>query len=275
MWSSVVPALIDVWDVRTFDPGLLKILNKHAVQIRGYFDTEHTIFLSHDSSDEPDRPIMRPDNPYHDVYDAVLGAVDEVIASRTIRAFHYTRMTDDEVADLHQSGIHLSTPDTLRRRLDALVASGALSRNIANRLYNASPFHNEQRDLRSGKFWMVSHPVAVDDGKVAPLLERWGGEVVFFRISDTTLSAALARLGKARIVEIAVPLSATRHSYVASEAVIATFGRSCGAIPEKSAFDLYVKAPLPAAAVLTVHTEGEATFGAMGQTYPAGYVDVE
>jgi hypothetical protein len=32
--------------------------------------------------------------------------------------------------------------------------------------------------------------------------------------------------------------------------------------------------PLPATAVLAVHTEGDPSFGGMGRSYPAGYVDV-
>lgn len=270
-----MPGVIDVWDARTFDLGLLEVLEEQAEEIVGYFDTDHAIFLSYDNVDGPDRPIMRPDNPHAAAYYALLDRVGDLMASRTIRAFHYTRLTDDEVAELRRSGIHLSTPTTLRRRLDALVVSGALPAEIGDRLYDASPFHSEQRDARSEKFWMASHPIAVDDNGVAPLMARWGGEVASFWVSDAALSAPLTRLGKARIAEIAVPLEATRHSHAASKAVVATFGRARGAIPEKSDFDLYLKAPLPATAVFALHTEGDAAFTAMGRTYPAGFIDVD
>lgn len=273
--DSVISVVIDVWDRGTFNADLLEVLEGHAELIRAYFDTEHSIFLSYDLGRDPDRPMLRPENPHAGAYYALLDAVGELLASCNIRAFHYTRLTDDEVADLRRSGIHLSTPETLRRRLDALVASGGLPVDIANRFYDASPFHSDQRDARSGKFWMVSHPITIDDGGVKPLMERWGGEVVAFWVSDAALSAPLTKLGKARIIEIAVPLDATRHALVASEAVVATFGRSLGAIPDKSAFDLYVQTPLPASAVLAVHTEDEATFAAMGRTYPAGFIDVD
>jgi hypothetical protein len=59
-----------------------------------------------------------------------------------------------------------------------------------------------------------------------------------------------------------------------TRAVIATFARSQGGIPDKLAFDLRVTSPLPPAAVLTVHTEGEKAFEGMGRCYPAGFVDV-
>lgn len=270
-----MPPVIDVWDVRTFDPDLLEGLEEHAELIRTHFETEHANFLSYVDGRGPDCPTLRPENPHAAAYYGLLDAVGKLMASRTIRAYHYTRLTDDEVFDLLRSGIHLSTPASLRRRLDALVASGGLPADIANRLYAASPFHSEQQKARSGKFWMVSHPIAIDDSGVAPLMERWGGEVASFWASDAALTAPLTRLGQARIIEIATTLDATRHSHAASKAVVATFGRSLGAIPDKSAFDLYVKAPLPAAAVLAVHTENHAAFEAMGRTYPVGFVDVD
>lgn len=270
-----MPGVIDVWDARTFDLGLLEVLEERAEEIVGYFDTDHAIFLSHDNVDGPGRPITRPDNPYAAEYYALLDTVGDLMALRTMRAFHYTRLIDDEVAELRRSGIHLSTPTTLRRRLDALVVSGALPAEIADQLYDASPFHSQQRAARSEKFWMVSHPIAVDDNGVAPLMAHWGGEVASFWVSDAALSAPLTRLGKARIVEIAVPLAATRHTHAASKAVVATFGRTRGTIPEKSVFDLYLKTPLPATAVLALHTEGEAAFTAMARSYPAGFVDVD
>lgn len=270
-----MPAIIDVWDVRTFDPDLLEALEENAELIRAYFDTENAIFLSYDHARGSNRAMLRPENPHAGPYYALLEAVGKLMASRTIRAFHYTRLTDDEVARLRQSGIHLSTPETLRLRLDALVASGELRTDLADQLYDASPFHSDQRKARADKFWMTSHPVQVDNRGVAPLMERWGGEVASFWVSDAALSLPLQTLGKARIIEIATPINVTRHAHAASKAVIATFGRSRGAIPEKSAFDLYVNAPLAATALLVIHTTPEPAFAMMGESYPPGYIDVD
>lgn len=93
-------------------------------------------------------------------------------------------------------------------------------------------------------------------------------------IRDAAVSKSLEMLGAPRVIEAAVPLTATKHAYSAGKAVIATFARSRGAIPEKSAFDLYVRQALPATAVMAVHTAGAASFNALGHSYPKGYVDV-
>ena len=71
------------------------------------------------------------------------------------------------------AGIHLSTLQTLRRRLDAQVAAKTFSASGAAALYAASPFH-EQEEIRSGRFWMTSNPAATDDHGVRLLLGNWG-----------------------------------------------------------------------------------------------------
>lgn len=275
-WGSLsVSAIIDVWNTHTFDPDLLEFLEPNARLVRAYFDTDKDIFISYDLARGHPRPTIRPQNPHASGFYGLLEDAGQLMTQRTIRAFHYTRLTDDEVADLSVSGVHLSTPEALLRRFNALVTSSCLLNTIAESLYAQSPFYSDQRDARTGKFWMTSHPVVPGDSGVAPLMKHWGGEVASMWVSDPKLLAPLQEIGSARIVEVAVPLAATLHGYSAAKAVVATFGRSLGSIPEKGAFDLYANQALPPSAVLAVHTEGDPAFAAMGRTYPAGFVDVD
>jgi hypothetical protein len=94
-------------------------------------------------------------------------------------------------------------------------------------------------------------------------------------LKDEALLAPLARIGQPRILDVAVPMTSTRHSDWAGEAVVATFARAQGAVPSKQAFDLYAREPLSAAAILAIHTDGEPGFLAMGRGHPQGYVDVD
>jgi hypothetical protein len=121
---------------------------------------------------------------------------------------------------------------------------------------------------------MTSHPIAVDDGGVEPLMKHWGGEVASMWARDETLTDPLSRVGLPRIIELAVPVTLADCGFSAARAVVATFVRSRSGIPGKFAFDLRVTSPLPPAAVLAVHTEGEPIFASMGRGYPSNYVDV-
>lgn len=263
---------IDLWNAETFDPELLARLRPHENLMVDYYRRDDEITLSHDLGRGPGRSILRPANVHAAAFYAFRDGLVGDMAQRSIRAWHYTRLTDAEIDALRQHGPHPSTPATLQLRLEGLVAAGMLSTVEAAALYAASPFHT-QLESRTEKFWMVSHPDPVEDGGVTPLMSYWGGEVASMHLRDQALKGRLATIGRPRILELAAPLSATRHAFDAAEAVVATFARSRGAIPQPHDFDLYVDIALPPGAILDVYSEGDATFSAMGKTFPPGFVD--
>jgi hypothetical protein len=163
--------------------------------------------------------------------------------------------------------------ETIRRRLDAQVAAGVFSAEIADALFAQSPFHHdEQSGPRSNKFWMTSHPVGIEHSGVTLLLGNWGGEAVYFWLKDAMLEELVAGIGKPRVIEMAVPLDATRHAYSASRAIVATFGRTLGCVPDDTGgFDLCATRSLGPQAVLAIHTEGEAVFAEIAKGYPAEF----
>jgi hypothetical protein len=71
---------------------------------------------------------------------------------------------------------------------------------------------------------MISHPLAIHDSGVEPLMSHWGGEFASMWMRDPGLLAQLATIGSARVIELAIPVAATNHSYSAGNAVVATFG---------------------------------------------------
>ncbi len=268
------PKPIDLWDFGTFDPELIALLRENADLIRTYVETERRIFLAHDHGPGRGSLNPRPENQHTHDYLLLQKYVAADMRRRTIRAYHYTRLTDSEVEAMQRDGIHLSTPATLRDRLNARVAEGLLTLSEADTLYAVSPFHGQLK-TRVDRFWLTSHPHAVDYGGVSSLLQHWGGEVTYMRVEDKVLIAKVQTTGKPRIIEVAVPLSLTTAGQNAGEAVLATFARSLGCVTAKHVADVCVTAALPPGAILAVHTESEETFAAMGRKYPASFVDVD
>lgn len=264
--------LIDVWDLATFDAALIATLAAEIDTIRDYMVRDREIFLAHDLGRA--RSIRRPGNAHAGAFMGLNERVGAEMQARTIRAWHYTRLTDAEADALRTAGVELSTLGSLKARLSARVIAGDFSQAVADALFAASPFHNDPFELRLNKLWMTSHPVVIDDPGVAPLMAHWGGEVASFSLTDPRYLATLASIGQRSVVELAVPLALTKAAYWASAAVIATFGRSLGCVPEKRQFDLCVQSPLPGSAVLAIHTDADPTFGAMAVTYPPGFIDV-
>jgi hypothetical protein len=260
---------IDVWDIETFGEDLIALLHANAELVRDYILTDRDISLERETSGL--RAIYRS-NPHAESYLQFLERLGQRMERVTIRAWHYTRLTDSEVDALRAAGVQLSTLEAMRRRLDAQVAAGQISVEIANALLEASVLHDRQQVAsRSNRFWMTSHPLAVEDDGVTLLLDNWGGEVVYFWLQDRHLEQVVGGIGRPRVIEIGVPLDATCHAYVAGKAVVASFARSLGYIPDFGAFDLSAIRPLGPQSVLAVHTEGEATFSHVGKEYPINF----
>jgi hypothetical protein len=261
---------IDVWNLETFDEVLLAALNAQRDLLRDYELTSKRNFLEQKAANGW---VPLKDNPYADARNYfVEEIIIPVMEQRTIRAWHYSRLTDDETALIRLNGIYLSNLSAIRRRLDAQVAARVLSAEIADALHAASPFH-QQNSSRSGKFWMTSHPLSVDDHGVELLLAHWGGEGVYFWLQNAELVQLVKSFGRPRVIELAVPLLATRSTYSAAKAVVATFVKALGCEPDWSAFDLYSTAALGADAVLHIHKEGDPTFAALSRGYPAEFPD--
>ena len=169
----------------------------------------------------------------------------------------------------------MSSLETIRTRFAAQVANGALSQEVAERLFVDSPYQSSQFAARADKFWMVSHPIEINHSGVIPLLESWGGESAYFSQRNTELRDMLKRIGLPRVLEIAVPLVHSRHSYSAAAAVAATYGRTLGCQPDKHSFDLYIEQPLGPDHIIAIHSQGEPNFDAIALDYPSGFVNLD
>ncbi len=270
--SMILPvAIIDVWDIETFDVELRSNLDAYADLIRDYMSTNRRQWLEREASDHTG---AYPENAFASAFMRVEEyIVMPLMEARTIRAWHYTRMTDREVDIILRDGIYPSSLANFRARLDAEVAAGSFRAETADRLFADSPYQSVQRASRSGKFWAVSNPHSIDDGGVELLVESWGGEAAYFWQQDEGLQELLKRIGRARVLEVAMPLSYSRHAFSAARAVVATYGRMLGCVPDNGGFDLYTSKPLPAQNVLAVHSEGDRIFATMARGYPKSFIE--
>src|SRR5258708_19700856 len=132
--------LIDVWDTETFDQELISKLRANEQLVRDYLTTDRRQYEEREASDHR---MPHASNPYARDYLAFLEAVGrDIMQSRTIRAWHYTRLVDDEVDIIVKTGIYPSTLQTFRPSLAPRVKSKAFSSFDPSPLYPPLPFHN-------------------------------------------------------------------------------------------------------------------------------------
>jgi hypothetical protein len=263
---------IDVWDLATFDEALLTELDSERDLLRDYALTETRQFLEREAAGGW---VPHKSNAYAERRNYFLERVImPMMEERTLRAWHHTRLTDNETALLKSEGIHVSSLETIRRRLDVQVSAGLPTGEQADALYAASPFR-QRGETRSGKFWMTAYPRATrGDSGVDLLFQHWGGEGVYFWLEKhPELVELVKKMGRPRAIELAVPLRVTRAAYSAAQSVVATLVRTLGGEPDWADFDLYTMSALGPESVLQIHTEGEPDFAALAHGYPAGFIN--
>ena len=254
-------AAIDLWDPASFDPALIGHLDAGADILRAYVETG--LRIDEDYEANP-RQMIRESNPHWDAFEGLRQSLEALLRQRVARAWHYTRLTDDDAAVIKEYGVSLSTAAAFRRRLDALVEARLLTSTQADAIFAASVLNGSQKAQRLGQFCMTAYPLPLDDWGIQPLVKRWGGEVAAFHLQDDDLRALLATIGPPRVFELAAPLANvkqdTAHGVLAAHGLGVAFGR---VMPE-----LFSTKPLGPECLLALHSEGEGAYQGVGHAYP-------
>ncbi|MFM0085015.1 hypothetical protein P0D72_40120 [Paraburkholderia sediminicola] len=88
-------------------------------------------------------------------YDRAIVAVADSLTPYSITGWHCTRLTDDEIEQILESDMELPEGTMLRRRVDAIVTSGQLPRDVGERLAAAN---QADESNRSGRLWFIFFP---------------------------------------------------------------------------------------------------------------------
>jgi hypothetical protein len=264
--------MIDLWDIGTYDEEILGHLERNKEIIDGYFDLERKkdIMVSKLATWEPIQP-----NPFQVDYIGTLESLGEIMSTKTVRAFHYSRMTDGEVEAALSDGIVPTSVEFLKKRVDRQIAAGRMTPEQGTRIITRSPLHADF-GVRKG-FWSTTVPFHPADPAVKLLVEHWGGESaywLFVGTEDEDMIDLLKGIGRGRIIEIAIPLKDANEGlaeFSVARTAVREYARSRGYEIYSGGLDLDIERPLPSDVILRVHTEGDKDYVKMGSGYPSSF----
>jgi hypothetical protein len=260
-------AIIDLWDPTTYDEGLNGVFQQFTDVIRGYYNREQEVDAQLNAKPFGSAWVPLEPNPFEDQKAVLRDKIDSLMAARTLRTFHYTRLTDDEVSRLFEKGVELSETGNLRQRLDMRVKAGDLAQEHADFIFKSSALQSQEYGKRTGMFWSCALPYPADDHGVTRLLGMWGGEAAYWTLQqDPDYKARLGGIGVPRIVELAVPLSSVSRFGHASENMIRAYANSLGMDCNLDGMDVCCIEPLPSSSILAVHTAGDGSFELIGRS---------
>ena len=261
--------VIDVWDVETFDPALRLFLDDHQTVIADYWAESQRLFIAREAQTVRGPP---EENVYGFQYQRLKEDAAVLLKARTIRAWHFTRLTDPEVAAIRTDGMRPMSLELIERRLSQLVKLGIIDRATAHQLFAASPYHRQFQGNREGRIWLSAQPYPLDDSGVTGLMGGWGGESVNFDHLDGPIAKLLWSIGQPRVIEVSLPLAVTTRAYQAAENVLDSFSFTLGCNGGwGGGADIVAVEPIKPGWIRAIHSPGERQFEAMGRGYPARF----
>ncbi|WP_186156624.1 hypothetical protein [Burkholderia gladioli] len=139
-------------------------------------------------------------------YDRAILAVGDALRPYSITGWHCTRITDVEITQIVRSGMQLPDGTMLRRRIDALVASGQLPSDIGDRLAAAN---QADESNRAGRLWFCFFPPhRAGEHGIGRFFRHWGGEALYNSHEDDPVTSPILRaIGTPCVIEADVPVA--------------------------------------------------------------------
>jgi hypothetical protein len=263
--------MIDLWDLNTLPPATTSLLARGEQLIRNHVNKDHTIGVARANAGLKGNI---PSNEFGDDMSDLKREIETSVKLESLRTFHYTRMTDAEVAVIVRNGITMTSLSMFRRKLDDVVASGHITRAAVDDVYAKSPIVTGRHGERGNKFWSCAIPYPITDDRIETFLRCWGGEISRWELPDEGKAAGLMAIGRPRVIEVVLPIERACGGFAASriaDQIVEAFKHGLGLTSYFRGADIYVEHALPPQSVIKVHSQGDATFSGMGLTYPATY----
>lgn len=254
--------IISTGDPGTFDPALREFFKESTDLIISYHERDAEL--------EADRraggmKYLTERNPSGDAYMRFREQLTELFEARTVRCWHYTRLTDDEIADIRAHGVAPGSIASMEARVARQVEAGRLSAAEQAAIIAGSPLRNtEQAQIRVGQFWVTDRAQHPSDDGVELLLGHWGGEVVYFWLQDDALIERLQGLGTPVVLELAVPVALTKHALSFAESALSSILVALGYRPQVRGIDAYLTKPLGPEGIVAVHMPNDTAFHSLG-----------
>lgn len=185
-------------------------------------------------------------------FDRAYGQVWEALQPYSLRGWHCSRLTDEEVYLIIGEGMHLPDGTTLRDRIDRLVISGRLTEDIASMLRDEN--ESDARGRAGMLHFTFYPPHLAGEGGIERFFRHWGGEALYNSHEDNPVtSAALRTIGVPCVVEADVPIASLGKSGSTSSNIIERYQASHGARRQPGGLEDRIYRPLPPNSIMGVH----------------------
>ena len=186
-------------------------------------------------------------------YDKLVSEFGKILKQYSLRGFHCTRLTEEEIFFIRKHGLTLQNLNTLCKRIDKLVVSNQMSKQIADCLMD----NNQSGAInRANKLWFCFFPphVAGQHG-IERFFRHWGGEALYNSHENNPVTGEwLQKIGTPCVIEALVPLKSMPDIRLPYGQFIRSYLKDKGYFIEKGIeFEGYIIEPLNPINIIDIH----------------------
>jgi hypothetical protein len=182
----------------------LNIERTWPADVVAYLERDYSLFLGW----EDRRGSLAPATSAAE-YDRALHGLRDVLNNHALLGYHCARLTPGEISHISAEGMQLPNGEMLRRRIEAVQASGFIEESVAREFLQKN---QADEPNRAGRIWFCFFPpfMAGETG-IESLLRYWGGEALYnSHDRHPERGGILANLGVPCLVEADVPIASLR-----------------------------------------------------------------
>lgn len=141
-------------------------------------------------------------------------AIEAALSGYNIAARHFARLLPHEAADVLNRGLRPHSTGLFDDKIDAARAHGYFDTGTSEALKAITlPRAEPARGDRRFVCLTVGRTIELDPEAVAPLLESWGGEGIYFAEGAEPYRDLLRSLGRPATVHVSLPFNLDRQNY--------------------------------------------------------------
>lgn len=157
-------------------------------------------------------------------YDQLHEKFTAVLESFSLRAYHCTRLTEAEIADVKKNGVVPLSPEFLERRIRQL----GLREDVTELLLKENRVDEK---FRQNMIWFCLFPPEWESHGVQRFFRSWGGESLYAdHERHPSTGPILRQIGIPCVVELLIPIRLMQHQFFAITMPKHYFGVEKGAL---------------------------------------------
>lgn len=205
-------------------------------------------FMSRFKDEEFQEPLLESSSIIE-----IVSELNELANKYGVAGYHYTRSF---TSSIHENGLIIRSG--VERRNQFLEEHGHLFTSFQlERLKHGwnEYFNNEQNRVRDHRIWFNLTTKALNDGGAAPLLENYGGEVVYMPFSrDEEILQILGQLGEPLVVKCSLDTRTltTFSQEPWGKVLLSSYHRSVNPDAYHVDYDVYSRVTVPSDKIMEI-----------------------